>query len=599
MNIFASKKIQLGVTLSLCLAIIAAGSIAWISATQKALNAFSFSPEGVNLHDDFNDPNKDVYVENSGTEPLLVRVKLREFTEIGREGLKIPANGEEQNQEHWSDHDGVTTMDKCTAFTTDSGGVDRYIHEYWHWLMGGEETVTDKDGNVINAKYMEKGQKWYVPADSDAIDAGSQEMQDMEALGAAERLEYLKLAEDASIGDKQIAEDGLPSTMKQGSGGKYEYESYDKLLQIVAADKAGNDSLADINPTDFANRPETLQELYDARDNAKADLHAAIASSGVTADGIRAARDTFDIAQVDLNDFTYKTYGVQQTRQAEVMTMTQWKAAGSPIGDYWVINPDDGWFYWASPLEAGEATGLLLDAVIGSEALKDKRTRYYYGIDVIMQAVTVDDTKQFWDPDNDDARAEIREYGEAIGDAKVLLYAVAKQIDPTFTADLAAGGSGGIERTVGTTRAGIATTEEIEKGKFWYLIGDLWKYYDGRWLYDGNDWSLDGETYPFDPAGWFLSAGEWHYLDEYWFFDGVEWIELKVRATSKAETTSKAEEAPAVSPPEQSAATESSTESSIAESTASSEDAAENPDSGEVSGAAEQPEGSGETQAEP
>jgi len=95
--------------------------------------------------------------------------------------------------------------------------------------------------------------------------------------------------------------------------------------------------------------------------------------------------------------------GVQarQTRSAQVVTMTQWRADGSPIGDYWVLD-FGGWAYWASPLEPGETTGLLLNRVtqITSPA-KD----YYYGINVIAQMATrdlddFDNYRRFSDPEH-------------------------------------------------------------------------------------------------------------------------------------------------------------------------------------------------------
>ena len=48
-----------------------------------------------------------------------------------------------------------------------------------------------------------------------------------------------------------------------------------------------------------------------------------------------------------------------------IMTMTQWDAIGNPRGDFWVIDTENpgGWIYWATPLEPGQATSLLLDEI--------------------------------------------------------------------------------------------------------------------------------------------------------------------------------------------------------------------------------------------
>ena len=89
----------------------------------------------------------------------------------------------------------------------------------------------------------------------------------------------------------------------------------------------------------------------------------------------------------------------KQTLNATVLTMTEWKASGSPIGDYWVIDrPDTGncWAYWAAPLKPGEATGLLINKVsLSSNAgyyteYFDLSDGYYYGINVEAQMATKD-----------------------------------------------------------------------------------------------------------------------------------------------------------------------------------------------------------------
>jgi len=54
------------------------------------------------------------------------------------------------------------------------------------------------------------------------------------------------------------------------------------------------------------------------------------------------------------------TQTARETLDAEIMTMAEWNAANQPVGDIWVLDTD-GWAYWASPLEAGEATGLLMN----------------------------------------------------------------------------------------------------------------------------------------------------------------------------------------------------------------------------------------------
>ncbi len=75
------------------------------------------------------------------------------------------------------------------------------------------------------------------------------------------------------------------------------------------------------------------------------------------------------------------------TLTGTVMTMADWKAAGSVPGPYWVYDTD-GWAYWAQAIQPGEATGLLLTGV---NKLKIPTGKWYYSINVVGQFATADD----------------------------------------------------------------------------------------------------------------------------------------------------------------------------------------------------------------
>ena len=89
----------------------------------------------------------------------------------------------------------------------------------------------------------------------------------------------------------------------------------------------------------------------------------------------------------------------RQTLTASIMSMTAWKAAGSPIGNYWVIDRTDGWAYWAAPLQPNDATGLLINTVTMATTAGnypqyfDLSKSYYYGIHVTAQMATKDGAK--------------------------------------------------------------------------------------------------------------------------------------------------------------------------------------------------------------
>lgn len=126
---------------------------------------------------------------------------------------------------------------------------------------------------------------------------------------------------------------------------------------------------ADINGTLAGTNPDD-KIYYD-------DYHAWILGEEKTADATYAGDETIS-----------ETHFAANTLTAKVMTMAEWKAAGSLPGDYWVWDTD-GWAYWANPIYPGQSTGLLLDSI---EILEDSAAQMYYAINVVGQFVSQDDT---------------------------------------------------------------------------------------------------------------------------------------------------------------------------------------------------------------
>ena len=82
-----------------------------------------------------------------------------------------------------------------------------------------------------------------------------------------------------------------------------------------------------------------------------------------------------------------ETHTAKETQSSSVYTMAEWKAMGSPLGKYWVWD-EDGWAYWAEPLQPGEATGLLLSKISPRVTMGDK---CYYAINVVGQFASAGD----------------------------------------------------------------------------------------------------------------------------------------------------------------------------------------------------------------
>ncbi|MDR2648311.1 MAG: Ig-like domain-containing protein [Clostridiales bacterium] len=108
---------------------------------------------GVTLHNDSDNPNKDVYVENWGDEPVYARVRLTEYMELGKGAGKYIINGgndrlrgpSEENKaislvdgakihdiDSWTPH----VPSEADAAEAASGAA---LYVYWSWDMGGQK----------------------------------------------------------------------------------------------------------------------------------------------------------------------------------------------------------------------------------------------------------------------------------------------------------------------------------------------------------------------------------------------------------------------------------------------------------------------------
>ncbi|MEY8458911.1 hypothetical protein [Lactococcus ileimucosae] len=81
------------------------------------------------------------------------------------------------------------------------------------------------------------------------------------------------------------------------------------------------------------------------------------------------------------------------------MTMNQWSNLPNEdkIGNFWVVDHNTGWAYWANRLDSEQASSYLLDAAEMTAAIEDKVFNgfYYYGIHVESGLVSPDQHEEF------------------------------------------------------------------------------------------------------------------------------------------------------------------------------------------------------------
>jgi len=156
----SSKRIALTVVTTLSLATLVVGAtFAWTSLNSQKVNEWrgtSSEGSGVTTHDDHdnnkdNDPMKDVYVENWGTELVYVRIKLSEYMELGSTAGQVAANPNDATQLL---RQSGNTSTPLVAGTVDNNGAIIWsthipgpsvtdcgldFHQYWNWTMGGQK----------------------------------------------------------------------------------------------------------------------------------------------------------------------------------------------------------------------------------------------------------------------------------------------------------------------------------------------------------------------------------------------------------------------------------------------------------------------------
>jgi len=115
-------------------AIMMGGTYAWKDFTQAKTNKFrGFTDADVTLHDEFDGVNKDVFVENSGTAVIYVRIRMDEYMEVG--GAPFDTTAHVRDKGTWMPH----TYHGTAA--EDCGHMDEYhrFHDYYTWEMSGAQ----------------------------------------------------------------------------------------------------------------------------------------------------------------------------------------------------------------------------------------------------------------------------------------------------------------------------------------------------------------------------------------------------------------------------------------------------------------------------
>jgi len=154
---FMKKKFYVtAIALFACILLLT-GTFAWTNFASSIMNIFTGTgaPEGDNndvtlstpggtLHNDYEYGNdyRDIYVENWGTEPLIIRIRLAEYMEIGPgAGIRNDsANNQADSIIYGASIDDTETWEPFTgALRSDENAEAKTFSDYWEWTMGGSK----------------------------------------------------------------------------------------------------------------------------------------------------------------------------------------------------------------------------------------------------------------------------------------------------------------------------------------------------------------------------------------------------------------------------------------------------------------------------
>ncbi|EKF52446.1 DUF6273 domain-containing protein [Lactococcus garvieae] len=155
---------------------------------------------------------------------------------------------------------------------------------------------------------------------------------------------------------------------------------------------------------------ENTNQMTAAAGHARDYIAGSGATDGVTDGATHPGDGTDDYwseGDVYTNDATPPWPGASLTNEAEQnlqqerapMTIEQWAQLPprQQIGDFWVVDHQTGWAYWASLLEPKETTSYLLDAAKMTDAIKETvvNGHYYYGIHVESDFIAPSESDDF------------------------------------------------------------------------------------------------------------------------------------------------------------------------------------------------------------
>lgn len=333
----ASKKktVSAVVAVALAAAILMGGTFAWQSISQEALNeVYGFINPGGRLHDDFHeitDPEKHT------TRHFDKNVYVENFTTVLEDGVQVFARVRLDEYMEIGAGAGTSNADKA-AKSVDPTNPNATFENMDEWRT---RLPSDTD------KPFQKYWTWDMAGEADG--------------GLTDGVYYMPTFNKNKDSLEADVNGTFGGTDKNNATPE---DAFDDYVEYTMVEVEGGTALTE----------KTAIAIYDNDPNDDDELAPPTNSTvenAVDAGWVKTAEENHD---------------TKQTLKSKVITMEEWLT--KPVkGDFWVWD-EDGWAYWANPINPDSATGIFLDGIARTEEIINEE--WYYGINVVAQFITAD-----------------------------------------------------------------------------------------------------------------------------------------------------------------------------------------------------------------
>ena len=349
--------------------------------SNPAVNEFNIMQNpGGRLHDDFNGKTvynedyaeKRIYVENFTKKdkrgvPLLVRVQIKEYMEVGQ-----GAGG------YYISNNPTSYQDPIKVVGSDMGiSMNRDRKDTWNVFLYDNNNPV---GEVL-AKY--RTFRWA----GEELKSPRATIQNTSSVMTRER-SSVEVLSSAGIQARQTLADNVES--HTGKKVYYYMPTFNRNRESLDPDVNG--TIAGVVDPEGGNwtpnqNAKDIKKRYNDYIEYKVD-------DKKTGTVVYSGKDTTlnDIIQSSPKEIE-EEHTAQELLETKVISMKQWKELpdAEQRGKFWVYD-EDGWAYWAEPLQPEEATGILLKGVEFDQSPSEE---WYYGISVVGEFASMDSEKTF------------------------------------------------------------------------------------------------------------------------------------------------------------------------------------------------------------